>query len=118
MLQNCLYLVGMITLPLAVEVLLAPRPCLILLWGALHSHSRTPLKTAGRESDGSTNEAGPGPYLPGHMVLTDPRLVDTSTSNVSPIPRQTGHEVILHGGPARGCRFRSPAAGREASLSK
>jgi hypothetical protein len=118
MLQNCLYLVGMIALPLAVEVLLAPRPCLALLWGALHSHSRTPLRTPGRESDGLTRDARSGPYLPGHMVLTGPRLVDTSTANVSPMPRQTGHEAILHGGPARGRRFRSPAAGREASLNK
>ena len=35
MLQNCLYLVGMIPLPLAVEVLLAPALALALLWGAL-----------------------------------------------------------------------------------
>ena len=28
------------------------------------------------ESDGLTSEAGSEPYLPGHMVLTDPRLLD------------------------------------------
>ena len=80
--------------------------------------SRTPIRTAGRESDGLTSEAESGPYLAGHMVMTDPPLLDSSTSNVSPMPRQTCHEAILHEGPTRGSRFRSPAAGREASLSK
>lgn len=118
MLENCLYFVAMITLPLALEVLLAPRPCLVLLWGALYSRSRTPLRSAVRESGGWTSEAVSAPYLSVHIVLTDPRLLDTSTSNESPMPWQTSHEATVHGGPARGGRFRSPAAGREASLNK
>jgi hypothetical protein len=104
MLQNCLCFAGMIAIPLAVEVFLAPRPCLALLWGALplsrlssvalarfavHSTPQTPLRTARPETDGMANETGLGPYLPGDLILTDPRFLHTSTSNVSPMPRKT-----------------------------
>ena len=132
MLQNCLYVVGIIALPLAVEVLLAPRPCLVLLWGgcgdvdgarrAREIRGTRSFANAAQNSRTRHRWLGKrdriGALFPSHMVLTDPRLLDTSTSTVLPMSRQTGEEAILHGGTARGGRFRSPVAGRQASLNK
>jgi hypothetical protein len=75
MLKSCLGLVGMVALPLVVEVLLGPRPCLALLWGALplrrrcppaharlaaHSHPQTLLESVSRETDGLASEKRTG----------------------------------------------------------
>jgi hypothetical protein len=101
MLQYCLYALGIIVLPLAVEAVLAPRPCLWLLRGlfpsprpnhanpasvARHSPPPMPPGTSVRPSESLAGDNLAGSYLPNDMVLPEPRFRHALAS-VSPLTR-------------------------------
>jgi hypothetical protein len=102
MLQYCLYALGMIVLPLAVEAVLAPRPCLWLLRGlfpsprpnhptpasvARHSPAPTPRGASHHPSEDLAGENFASPYLADDILLTEPRLRHVLGPPVAPQPR-------------------------------
>ena len=110
MLQYCLYFLGMIALPLAVEAVLAPRPCLWLLRCVLppprqnpptpaslawHSPAPAPRGASPQRSDGLADENTAGLNLPGDRVLHEPPFRRASTSSGSAVPRMKGTKRFL-----------------------